>query len=232
MLKRSITYENPFTNQEVTEEHFFHISKADLVEMELEEHGTTYSKDGQELTGMQAKLQQIVDSEDGRAIMREFKDIIRRSYGRKEGERFVKKLEYWDDFASSEAFSQLLFELCTDPNAAGEFVNGVVPANLEQIAEDVRKQAEKVAAGRAAQDTAKAAAPSAQGATPAEGQLSDGTAAVMDALTPEEGSLAERIDAATAENPITLTEAEMREIDSDELKSGIQTGRIKPPASA
>lgn len=142
MLKKTIVYENPFTGDTVTEDHYFHISKADLVEMEMEEHKVEYTtKDGKELTGMQAKLQRIVDSEDGKAIMAEFKDIIRRSYGRKDGSRFLKSPEIWAEFSSTEAFSQLLFDICTDANAAGEFVNGVVPGNLDQIAEEVRQRA-------------------------------------------------------------------------------------------
>ena len=81
MLKKTITYTNPFTEQEVTEEHYFHISKADLVEMEMEENKAAYTdKEGNRLTGMQAKLQQIVDSEDGKAIMAEFKDRLRALY--------------------------------------------------------------------------------------------------------------------------------------------------------
>jgi hypothetical protein len=141
MLKKTITYTNPFTEKEVTEEHYFHISKADLVEMEMEEHGVKYMKDGNELTGMQAKLQKIIDSEDGKAIMTEFKDIIRRSYGRKDGDRFLKSSEIWEGFVATEAFSQLLWELCTDAGVAAEFMNGVVPANLDQIAAEVREKA-------------------------------------------------------------------------------------------
>jgi hypothetical protein len=38
LVKKTITYMNPFTEKMVTEEHYFHISKADLVEMEMEEH--------------------------------------------------------------------------------------------------------------------------------------------------------------------------------------------------
>ncbi|MGG6494729.1 UNVERIFIED_CONTAM: hypothetical protein NY603_17485, partial [Bacteroidetes bacterium 56_B9] len=84
MLKKTITFENPFTGASVTEDHYFHISKADLLEMEMEEHKDEYkTKSGETVTGMQAKLQRIVDSEDGKAIMAEFKDIIRRSYGKK-----------------------------------------------------------------------------------------------------------------------------------------------------
>jgi hypothetical protein len=144
LLKKTITYENPFTGEQVTEEHYFHISKADLVEMEMEEHKDTYTtKEGENVTGMQAKLQRIVDSEDGKAIMAEFKDIIRRSYGKKDGTKFLKSPEIWNEFAATEAFSQLLFDICTDAQAAAEFINGVVPGNLEQVAEEIRQRAEK-----------------------------------------------------------------------------------------
>lgn len=145
MLKKTITYENPFTNEQVSEEHYFHISKADLVEMEMEEHNVTYVKDGETLTGMQAKLQRIVDSQDGKAIMQEIKDIIRRSYGKKEGDRFIKTQAIWDDFASTEAYSQLFFELCTNAEEAAGFMTGVIPGNLEQISAEIRTQAEKAA---------------------------------------------------------------------------------------
>jgi hypothetical protein len=143
MLKKTIIYTNPFTEKEVTEDHYFHISKADLVEMEMEEHGVKYEKDGNQLTGMQAKLQRVIDSEDGKAIMFEFKDIIRRAYGKKDGDRFLKSTAIWEDFSATEAFSQLLWELCTNATAAAEFMNGIVPGNLEQIAAEVREQAAK-----------------------------------------------------------------------------------------
>lgn len=230
MLKRDITYTNPFTDQEVTETHYFHISKADLITMEMEEHGSTYVKDGEELTGMLAKLQRIVDSEDGKAIMREFKDIISRAYGKKEGDRFLKSQEISDRFLASEAYSQLLWELCTQANASAEFVNGIIPKNLNEIAEDVRKQAELRAKGIEAQATAKAAAAPAQGDTPAESEAIAAVERVSDATGgdfPKEQTLAERIDVATAENPAVLTEADVSAIDSDTLKSGLATGRIK-----
>lgn len=153
MLRKSITYTNPFTDQEVTETHYFHISKADLVEMEMEENKATYTnEDGETVTGMQAKLQQIVDSKDGRAIMTEFKDIIRRSYGRKEGERFVKSTQIWEEFASTEAYSQLLWELCTDAAASSAFINGIIPKNLEQVAAEVKPQQTPNPLGKAPED--------------------------------------------------------------------------------
>src|SRR4029077_376913 len=123
LLKKSITYENPFTEQPVTEEHYFHISKADLIEMELEENKQVYtSKDGQKYTGMQAKLRKIMDSEDGKAILVELKDIIRRSYGKKDGDRFIQSPQIWAEFESSAAYSQFRFDILTDATLAAEFI--------------------------------------------------------------------------------------------------------------
>jgi hypothetical protein len=199
LLKKTITYTNPFTEKEVTEEHYFHISKADLVEMEMEEHGSKYIKDGEELTGMQAKLQKIIDSEDGKAIMTEFKDIIRRSYGKKDGDRFLKSKDIWEEFASTEAYSQLLWELCTNAEAAGDFMNGIVPGNLEQIAAEVREQAVRE------QTSKEAPEPQTNGDSPA----------------PDPTGLTNET------TPRVLTRAEMTEMDSDELKSGLATGKYK-----
>lgn len=197
LLKKVITYTNPFTEKEVTEEHYFHISKADLVEMEMEENKASYTdKEGNQLNGMQAKLQQIVDSEDGKAIMVEFKDIIRRSYGKKDGDRFLKSPTIWEEFSATEAYSQLIFEICTDANASAEFINGIIPSNLEQIAAEVRKQAEQL-----------------------ERDEATGPKASM-AVEPSNGTTA------TAE-PQTLTREEAAAMDHAELSSGLAEGRYK-----
>ena len=208
MLKKTITYTNPFTEKDVTEEHYFHISKADLVEMEMEEHNAKYMKDGNELTGMQAKLQKIIDSEDGKAIMTEFKDIIRRSYGRKDGDRFLKSKDIWEEFAATEAYSQLLWELCTNAEAAGDFMNGIVPGNLEQISAEVRAQAEKQQLEIQPESKAIAAVE----------KVGDQLGAPRE---PDPTGLT------NGDTPRVLTQAEVVEMDSDELKSGLATGRYK-----
>jgi hypothetical protein len=120
VLKKRITYED-FNGEEVTEELYFNLSKAELVELELSRPG-----------GMQEHLQKIVESEDGKAIITEFKELILMSYGQRseDGKRFVKTQAMRDDFASTEAYSQLFFELCTDAEKAAEFVNGIIPTGL------------------------------------------------------------------------------------------------------
>lgn len=120
MLKKTITYEN-FNGETVTEDHFFHLSKADLIELEL-------SADG----GMEARLTKIVASGNNREIFGEFKKLLLLAYGTRseDGKRFVKTQELRDKFVSSEAFSALLMELLQDGDAASEFVNGMIPHGL------------------------------------------------------------------------------------------------------
>lgn len=132
MLKKTITYENLFTGEEVTEDHYFHVSKADLIEMQMLKNGK-----------MEEYLQRIIKSEDGQAILTEFKKLIEISYGRKDGDRFIKTQDAWIEFYSSEAYSQLFTELCTNAEAAAEFINGIVPRGLAeeaaQISADIQK---------------------------------------------------------------------------------------------
>lgn len=124
MLKKTITYKD-FNDEEVTEDHFFHLSKAELVELEM-------SMDG----GLSTALENIIKAEDGKAIIAEFKKIVLGSYGQKsaDGRRFVKTQELRDEFESSEAYSTLFMELVTDAEAAAEFVNGIVPQGLAEDA--------------------------------------------------------------------------------------------------
>lgn len=121
MLKKTITYED-FNGTPVVEDHYFHLTKADLIEMEMGHKG-----------GLHEYLQKIVDSEDGKAIISEFKKLILGSYGKKseDGRRFIKTQELRDEFLSSEAYSTMFLELCTNADKAAEFVNGIIPAGLD-----------------------------------------------------------------------------------------------------
>lgn len=218
MLKRNITFTNPFTEQEVTEEHYFHLSKADMAEIQLVENKTKYTnKDGKELEGWEAKLTRIIESQDGKAILAEFKDLIQRSYGRKVGDRFIKNAEVWDEFASSEAYSQLLFEVCTNAEKAAEFFNGIVPA-------DIAKQAAAELSAQQESPTAAAgltAVPDEQ-REPVESFSSQvpGTHAWVEKRKPV-------IDAATPENPVDINRDDVTLMTPNALQSGLADGRYK-----
>lgn len=121
MLKKTITYEN-YDGEQITEDFYFNLSKADLVELEVSRPG-----------GLGKHLEAIGASNDGGLIIATFKDLLKKSYGKKseDGKRFVKNDELWEEFISTEAYSTLFMELVTDAEAAAAFVNGIVPANLE-----------------------------------------------------------------------------------------------------
>jgi hypothetical protein len=124
VLKKTITYEN-FNGETVSEDFFFHLSKAELVELEMSHED-----------GLSEALQRIVAAEDGKSIVAEFKNIILGAYGQKspDGRRFIKNQTLREEFESTEAYSTLFMELVTDAGAAAEFVNGVIPKGMVEEA--------------------------------------------------------------------------------------------------
>ncbi len=130
MLKKTITYTD-FNGDEVKEDFFFHLSKAELVELEM-------SHDG----GLSAAMERIVATDDRAAIITEFKKIILLAYGKKsmDGKRFIKNATMREEFESSEAYSTLFMELVTETESAIEFMNGIIPAGMVEEAADVATQ--------------------------------------------------------------------------------------------
>ena len=122
MLKETIKYTN-YNGEEVTEDFYFHLNKAQIAEMEA-------SVDG----GYSAKLQRIAESRDGAEIMKLIKEFILRSYGIKseDGRFFRKSEELSKDFEQTEAYSELFIKLCTDTNEAIRFISGIFPFTDEQ----------------------------------------------------------------------------------------------------
>jgi hypothetical protein len=120
VLKKTIKYKD-FNGEDVSEDFLFHLSKAELVELEASH-----------ADGLAEAMQRIVDANDNKAIVAEFKKIILLSYGKKsmDGKRFVKNQTMRDEFESSEAYSTLFMELLTDTDAAIQFMNGIIPDGL------------------------------------------------------------------------------------------------------
>ena len=122
MLKKTIPYTD-YNGVERKEDHYFNLTKAEIMEMELSITG-----------GLAEMIQRIVAAQDQPAIMKIFKDLIRKSYGVKsaDGKRFIKSQEIWEEFEQTEAYSILFMELATNADAAAKFINGVVPADMAQ----------------------------------------------------------------------------------------------------
>lgn len=124
MLKKTITYTD-YNGVERTEDKYFNLSKAEIMEMEMSTAG-----------GFAEMVQGIVKAQDAPAIMKIFKDIILKSYGEKspDGKRFIKSKELSDEFSQTEAYSDLFMELCTNAEASAAFINGIIPADVAEKA--------------------------------------------------------------------------------------------------
>lgn len=123
MLKKSITYTD-YNGLERTEDFYFNLSKAEVMEMEMSTTG-----------GLAEMINRVVAAQDTPSIIKIFKDLILRAYGEKspDGRRFEKErngVRLADEFAQTEAYSNLFMELATDADAAAKFVNGIVPVDM------------------------------------------------------------------------------------------------------
>ena len=127
MLKKTITYRD-FNDNERTEDFYFNLTKAELMEMEM---GTT--------GGMTEMVKRLVSEQNTGAIIKIFKDLVLKAYGQKslDGKRFIKNDELRDEFAQTNAYSILFMELATDADAAAKFVNGIIPADVSAKAAEM-----------------------------------------------------------------------------------------------
>lgn len=122
MLKKTVTYTD-YNGVERTEDFYFNLSKAEVVEMEMGITG-----------GLTETIARVVAARDQPSIIKIFKEFTLKAYGEKspDGKRFIKSEELSEAFSQTEAYSQIFMELATDADMAAKFVNGVLFANNEQ----------------------------------------------------------------------------------------------------
>ncbi len=122
MYTKKITYKDWLGNER-TEEFNFNLTKAALMEMQFEVEG-----------GMREYLQRIIDAKDRKELMSMFKDLVLRAYGEisPDGKYFIQNDETKARFASTPVYSMLFMELTDNADAASEFVNGIMPPDLDK----------------------------------------------------------------------------------------------------
>lgn len=121
MLKKTIIYTD-YNGTERTEDFYFNLTKAELMEMEMSTTG-----------GLAEMIQRIVNAQDGPAIIKLFKELVLNAYGEKslDGKRFIKNDKLKEEFSQTEAYSQLFMELATDADAAAKFIKGIIPNDID-----------------------------------------------------------------------------------------------------
>lgn len=139
MLKKPITFKD-LDGNEITEDFYFNLSKAEIAELELSHEG-----------GLSEYLMKLSEKKNGGEIIETFKDIIRKSVGRRseDGRRFEKNEDITNDFMQTDAYSELFVELVTDSGAALIFIKGIVPADLADEITDKAMETIELPAGDA-----------------------------------------------------------------------------------
>lgn len=134
MYKKTLTYED-YNGVTRTEDFYFNLSKAELLELELSTEG-----------GYEQLLSKIIKTKDQVKLIKIFKDLILMTYGEKspDGRKFIKNEELRQDFMQTEAYSDLFMLLASDDKEAAAFVNGIIPQSLrDQISQDDLDKARK-----------------------------------------------------------------------------------------
>lgn len=127
MFKKTITY-NDYNGVERTEDFYFNLTKAEVMEMEMTTTG-----------GFADQINKIIAAKDNSTIVKIFKDLVIKAYGEKspDGRRFIKNDEVKTAFAETEAYSNLFMELATNSEAAIGFVNGILPQMKKQESQQI-----------------------------------------------------------------------------------------------
>lgn len=127
MITKSVPYTD-FNGKKRIEDFNFHLNKAELLELDARYEG-----------GWTAHLQRVVNTNNNSEIFNTMKDFLLTAFGVKseDGRRFMKSDEIRRSFEESPAYEIILMELCLGADAAknsAEFINGVIPADLQPAA--------------------------------------------------------------------------------------------------
>jgi|WetSurMetagenome_2_1015567.scaffolds.fasta_scaffold20781_2 hypothetical protein len=128
MLKKTVTY-NDFDNAPQTDDLYFHLTKAELVEFVSAYPGEFADY-----------IKKVSRAEDRSEFVGLFRRLILMSYGVKEGSRFRKSSELSEDFSHTEAYSALFFDLLDKTDNLIAFFNGVLGVSVEDLRKEVEKK--------------------------------------------------------------------------------------------
>lgn len=132
MLKKKIAYTD-YNGNDREETFYFNLSEAEIVDMQMSEDG-----------GLAQTLARIVETKDVPQIISMFKKIILKAYGVKsdDGRRFIKSAQLSEEFAQTEAFSNLYISFLQNPEEGANFIKALMPARLAKAASELSGKSE------------------------------------------------------------------------------------------
>jgi hypothetical protein len=121
MIRKTVTYTD-FNDNEQQEDLYFHLSKSQLLDMEMSHEG-----------GLSTILPEMVKAGKVDEIWRLVKLMVGKAYGKRseDGKRFVQASDKEvADLLTSPAFDSLFTDLTSSPEAMVEFITGLIPKDL------------------------------------------------------------------------------------------------------
>lgn len=75
-------------------------------------------------------------------VLTVIEDVVRRSYGTRDGNRFVRTLEQTEEFMDSLAYDAFLDKMIYDPDVSAKFISSVLPksADMDKLKEQMNAQ--------------------------------------------------------------------------------------------
>jgi len=126
MYKIPLTYTMLDTGEQVTRDFYFNLTKSDILKIH-------FSLDG----GLDGFIERLKSDPDIRSVMDVFEELILKSYGKRTPEgRFIKSKELSQEFAASDAYSELFIKLFNnEDNFVDKFIEGVIGVPADKVNE-------------------------------------------------------------------------------------------------
>ena len=122
MLKMTARYED-YNGEQQSEDCWFHLNKPELIRFQAKLKGD-----------LQFELDRIVQKGDMDELVSLFEELVQMAYGERsaDGRRFRKSPEILQDFLDSPAYEAVFMEIFTNTEKALEFIEGVLPKDLQE----------------------------------------------------------------------------------------------------
>ena len=130
MLKKTMTTVD-FGGTERTEDYYFNLTRAEIMEMELNTEG-----------GFVQMINRITAAQSQLELAKLFKQILCKSYGvlSPDGRKFVKNEAVLADFMATQAYSDLYYKLASNAEEAAACFEAILPEDMKEEAKKADKQ--------------------------------------------------------------------------------------------
>jgi len=122
MIRHEVKYRD-IDDTPVSKVLYFNLSKADLIELNLEWEHPKYES-------IEEYFKQTVEDKNVKELLKIIKLLVEKAYGRRDGQDFVKDPAEAAKFMVSQAYAEMFANLAMDPMVAEKFMTNLLPSDL------------------------------------------------------------------------------------------------------